>query len=80
MKTLSTISSVLLIIGGLNWGLVGSFDFNLVAAIFGEGMGARVIYGVVGLAAIYKAIDLVTSTQTVLGDSPSREDSSRRAA
>jgi uncharacterized membrane protein YuzA (DUF378 family) len=45
---------VLLIVGGLNWGLVGIFDFDLVAAIFGD-MSAfsRIIYAVVGLSAIY---------------------------
>jgi uncharacterized membrane protein YuzA (DUF378 family) len=57
MKVLDTIAAILLVIGGLNWGLVGFFDFDLVAAIFGKGSGlARVIYSVVGLAAIYQAL------------------------
>ncbi len=45
---------VLMIIGGLNWGLVGLADFNLVEALFGE-MSAlsRVIYVLVGLASLY---------------------------
>lgn len=44
----------LVIIGGLNWGLVGTFEFDLVATIFGE-MSAlsRVVYALVGLAATY---------------------------
>ncbi len=48
------IAYVLAIVGGLNWGLVGAFNFNLVAAIFGE-MSAlsRIIYVLVGLSAIY---------------------------
>jgi hypothetical protein len=48
------IALVLVIIGGLNWGLVGLFNFDLVAAIFG-GLSAvsRVIYVLVGLAALY---------------------------
>lgn len=51
-----TASIVLLIIGGLNWGLIGLFDFNLVSAIFGEGtVLSRIIYILVGLAAIYAA-------------------------
>ena len=45
---------ILLVIGGLNWGLVGVFDFNLVARIFGDmSVVSRVVYAVVGLAAIY---------------------------
>lgn len=54
LNALDWISQVLLIIGGLNWGLVGLFKYDLVAAIFGE-MSAltRVIYTLVGFAAIY---------------------------
>lgn len=45
---------VLTIIGGLNWGLVGAFNFNLVDALFGEGSAlARIIYVLVGLSAVY---------------------------
>ena len=48
------IALILVIVGGLNWGLVGFFDFNLVAAIFGEGNTlSRIIYILVGLAALY---------------------------
>lgn len=48
------VALILLIIGGLNWGLVGVFGFDLVAALLGAGtMLARVVYIVVGLAAIY---------------------------
>jgi uncharacterized membrane protein YuzA (DUF378 family) len=42
------------IIGGLNWGLVGIFDFNLVSAIFGVmTLVTRIVYTVVGLCALY---------------------------
>jgi uncharacterized membrane protein YuzA (DUF378 family) len=53
MKTLYWITLVLLVVGGLNWLLVGLFDFDLVAAIFGD-MSAlsRLVYVVVGLSAI----------------------------
>jgi uncharacterized membrane protein YuzA (DUF378 family) len=55
MKTLDVIAAVLLVIGGLNWGLVGLFDFNLVEFIFGQlPVIARAIYIIVGLAAIYQ--------------------------
>jgi len=45
---------ILLFVGGLNWGLIGAFDFNLVDAIFGAGSAiGRIIYVLVGLAAIW---------------------------
>ncbi|MFO8079415.1 MAG: DUF378 domain-containing protein [Armatimonadota bacterium] len=54
MKALNTIVLILVIVGGLNWGLVGVADFDLVAAIFGEGStAARVVYTLVGLAALW---------------------------
>lgn len=54
MKTADVIAMVLVIIGGLNWGLVGFFDWDAVAALFGEDAGmSRVVYGLVGLAALY---------------------------
>ena len=54
MPTLKVIALVLLIIGGLNWGLVGLLDLDLVANIFGPGSTlARVVYGLVGVAALY---------------------------
>ena len=54
MKVLRVIAMLLIIIGALNWGLVGFFQFDLVAMIFGAmTMGARVVYGLVGLAGLY---------------------------
>ncbi|MCO5380841.1 MAG: DUF378 domain-containing protein [Methanosarcina barkeri] len=45
---------VLVIVGGLNWGLVGLFGFDLVAAIFGDmSTLSRIVYSLVGLAAVY---------------------------
>lgn len=54
LSTWDWVALILLIIGGLNWGLVGLFNFNLVAAIFGA-MSAitRIIYILVGLSAVY---------------------------
>ena len=61
MKTLDLIAIILLIIGGLNWGLVGLFDFNLVSYIFGSfPLITKLIYDIVGLAAIYKIYKLFT--------------------
>ncbi len=54
MNWLSWLAFVLVVVGALNWGLVGVFKFDLVAAIFGD-MSAvsRVVYTLVGLAALY---------------------------
>ena len=57
MKALTWISVIVLVIGGINWLLVGSFNFDLVATLFGELSAlSRIVYMVVGLAAIYVAI------------------------
>ncbi len=61
MKTLDVIAAVLLVIGGLNWGLVGVARFDLVAAIFGMKFGetstlSSAVYVLVGLAALYEAV------------------------
>lgn len=58
MQALNVITMVLLIIGGLNWGLVGLFNFDFVAALFGGTPGAystltRIAYVIVGIAALY---------------------------
>ena len=48
------IALVLMIVGAINWGLVGAFNFDLVAAIFGEmSMASRIVYVLVGLAGLY---------------------------
>jgi len=48
------VAIILVIVGGLNWGLVGIFNFDLVAAIFGDmSMLARIVYTLVGLSALY---------------------------
>ncbi|NGX39446.1 MAG: hypothetical protein KR126chlam1_00775 [Chlamydiae bacterium] len=55
MRALDIISAVLLIIGGLNWGLIGFFEYNLIGAIFGEMSGlTRIIYSLVGISALYQ--------------------------
>lgn len=48
----------LLIIGGLNWGLVGLFGFNLVTAVFGTTILGRTIFTIVGLSALYSIFSL----------------------
>lgn len=60
MKAWKTIGMVLIIIGGINWGLVGFFDYNLVDSLFGAGsMVARTIYGIVGIASLIMLIGMI---------------------
>ncbi|KIP53662.1 DUF378 domain-containing protein [Leucobacter komagatae] len=60
MNIALVISKILVIVGGLNWGLVGLLDFNLVDSIFGVGsVASRVVYGLVGIAALLMIFDLV---------------------
>lgn len=54
MKTLDIIALVLVIIGAINWGLIGLFGFNLVATIFGEmSIITRIIYVLVGISGLW---------------------------
>lgn len=55
MLAMDWIARVLLIVGGLNWGLVGLFEYDLVASLFGgaESTLAKIVYVLVGLAAVY---------------------------
>jgi uncharacterized protein len=62
MKNLTTfdwIALALVVVGGLNWGLVGLLKFDLVATIFGDmSVLSRVVYSLVGVSAVYVAITL----------------------
>lgn len=60
MNTIDWIAMILLIIGGLNWGLVGLFNMDLVATLFGaKTMLSRTVYTLVGISALYELIRLV---------------------
>ncbi len=52
---MDTLSLILIVVGALNWGLIGIFQFDLVAAVFGgmSGVVSRIIYTLVGLAGIW---------------------------
>ena len=65
MRIVNSITLLLLIVGDLNWGLVGLFGFDLVAAIFGE-MSAlsRIVYTLVGASALWQIIPLVRGNET----------------
>lgn len=57
MHSLSWIAMILVVIGALNWGLVGLFGFDLVAALFGPmSFLSRIVYSLVGLAGLYVAL------------------------
>jgi uncharacterized protein len=70
MRKLNALAAILTIVGGLNWGLVGLFKFDLVAAVlggmpFGEvNVASRVVYTLVGLSAAYLATQLRTLIST----------------
>jgi len=60
MTALDKVAHLLVVIGGLNWGLVGFFKYNLVDELFGVESGvSRVVYGLVGLAALWVLASLV---------------------
>ena len=65
MKKLDALAATLVLVGGLNWGLVGVAKFDLVAWIFGgmdfgeTNVASRIVYGLVGLAAVYGVSSLL---------------------
>ena len=60
MRALNIITLFLLIVGGLNWGLVGLADFDLVAALFGERSPlSRIVYVLVGISALWQIMPLL---------------------
>ena len=57
MKTLDVVAVALVVVGGLNWGLVGAANFDLVATLFGElSPLSRAVYALVGASAVYQAL------------------------
>lgn len=60
MRAINLITLVLVIVGGLNWGLVGLLNFDLVAALFGQmSTLSRIVYVLVGLSALWQIVPLV---------------------
>ena len=63
-KILTQIAFWLVIIGALNWGIVGIFGFNLVGGIFGEmGLFSRLIYILVGVSAVWLLVDMFRTSE-----------------
>ena len=55
MKTIDILAAVLVVVGAINWGLVGLFSFDLVATIFGDmSVISRLVYVVVGIAGAFQ--------------------------
>jgi uncharacterized membrane protein YuzA (DUF378 family) len=62
MKAINLITLVLVIVGGVNWGLVGLFGLDLLATLFGAGsVLARIVYVLVGLSALWQLVPLVSA-------------------
>jgi uncharacterized membrane protein YuzA (DUF378 family) len=62
MKSLNLVTLLLVIVGGLNWGLVGLVGFDLVAAIFGDGsLLTRLVYVLVGLSALWQIVPFASA-------------------
>lgn len=61
MNAIDWIAFVLVIVGGLNWGLVGILKYNLVTALLGTGRAADVVYGLIGLSAVYMLVRAIMS-------------------
>ncbi len=60
MKALNILTLILIIVGGLNWGLVGLSGFDLVATLFGAGsVLTRIVYMLVGLSALWQLVPLI---------------------
>lgn len=67
-SALDCIATILVIVGGINWGLVGAFDVNIVASIFGPmSMVSKIIYIIVGISAIYMAFSFGKKCKTSPG-------------
>lgn len=59
MKKFDVLVAILLVVGGLNWGLVGLANFDLVSTIFGDmSLVSRIVYALVGISAIYQILTL----------------------
>jgi uncharacterized membrane protein YuzA (DUF378 family) len=66
MQVINKVTLLLLIVGGLNWGLVGLLEFDLVAALFGDMSPlSRIVYVLVGISAAWQIVPL-------FGGEPSR--------
>ena len=70
MKALNVLTLVLVVVGALNWGLVGLFQFDLVAGLFGgqDAALSRIVYALVGISGIYQILDFAGITSVIGGE------------
>jgi len=70
MKALNIITLLLVVVGAVNWGLIGLFQFDLVAALFGGQSAAlsRIVYAIVGMSGIYQFLTLTGATAGSTGE------------
>lgn len=61
MKYAATIAAILVIVGAVNWGLVGLAKFDLVAALFGQTIVSSIVYVLVGLAGVFQLVYWLSS-------------------
>ena len=66
MKALDAVAVILVIVGALNWGLVGAANFNLVAALFGQSVLASIVYILVGVSGAYLGARWAATQRPVL--------------
>lgn len=62
MKAINLVAAVLVIVGALNWGLVGIAKFDLVNALFGATILSAIVYTLVGIAGVYQLLTLAGTT------------------
>ena len=62
MKNLNMLAMILMIVGGINWGLIGFFNYNVVSSLLGDAsMMTKVVYCLVGVCALYEAWQFMRS-------------------
>lgn len=72
MNTLNKAVSLLVIMGGINWGLIGFFDYNLVEKIFSQEL-SEIIYCAVGIAAVYLLLNFLWEQNKVKKSKPIKD-------
>jgi len=77
MMIAAVISTIILIFGGLNWALIGIFDWNMVTAIFGYATFTRIVYILIGLAALYMIYYTIMQTLKHENTKPAKTSTTR---
>jgi uncharacterized membrane protein YuzA (DUF378 family) len=72
VKALNILTLILVVVGGVNWGLVGLFNFDLVATIFGaSSILSRLVYILVGISALWQLVPLAAAFSSTESPAPS---------